>query len=273
MGDGELASARRRQGLWRQGQLWRGFRRERRLYTVAYDGQIRRYGAGGRLEAKAQDARRDGAFQHRRASRWDEACRGLRRHNGGGGLRCAHAKAALRRRYQRDFGRRSQHMSPGPPMARGFMRADDIGTTARPAGDLARMRAGAAAAKRRCRKTPSCSFCPAAMASRRGRPIPPSGLWRRMAANASGRRASPPICATSSATPSRSPPMASASASGLGYGEADARAVRSRRVRSSRRAEAVRRPRRAETWRPRRQRLGEQHRAEAERQAHRARKL
>ena len=70
-----------------------------RLYTVAYDGQIRRYGADGRLEAKAaalggKEPQRRGAAPRRQARHR------LQRYHGGRGLRCAHAEAALRRRYE-----------------------------------------------------------------------------------------------------------------------------------------------------------------------------
>ena len=57
-----------------------------RLFTVAFDGQIRRYGADGRLEAKAKAAGGARAFQRRGAPQGRQARGGLRRYNGGGGL-------------------------------------------------------------------------------------------------------------------------------------------------------------------------------------------
>ena len=72
-----------------------------RLYTVSYDGQIRRYDRDGHLEAKCGYARRQRALQRRGASVWGKARHRLQRYHGGRNLRCADIEPALHRRYQR----------------------------------------------------------------------------------------------------------------------------------------------------------------------------
>ncbi len=145
-----------------------------RLYTVAYDGQIRRYGADGRLEAKAttqggkepysiavhpQGGKLAIGFNDTTAVEVYDA-RTLKR------LYAAGTSGIERRQYrQRRLVRRWRAALCGRHVQQ--RRGVSLFSSGR-------TKAGASAVKRRCRKTPSCSFCLVAMASRRGQPIPPS---------------------------------------------------------------------------------------------------
>ena len=93
-----------------------------RLYTVALDGQIRRYGADGKLEAKAPAHGGAAALQHRRAPARDKLAIGFNDTTAVEVYDAPHSEMALCRRYERHFGRRSEQGRLGPPMARGFMR-------------------------------------------------------------------------------------------------------------------------------------------------------
>ena len=183
-----------------------------RLFTVAYDGQIRRYGADGRLEAKAPTQGGKEPFSvavHPRR----QARHRLQRHDGGRGLRRAHTETALRRRYERHQRRQSQQRRlvrrwRAALCGRSATRStasnpvviwQDEGRGKRRSAAVAKHHHAASALRRRHRGGRAGS-----------RLRPDRGGWRK---SASGRRASSPTCATSCATPSRCPPMASACAS------------------------------------------------------------
>jgi WD40 repeat protein len=143
-----------------------------RLYTVAYDGQIRRYGADGRFEAKAP-------------AQGGKEPSSVAVHPQGGKLAVGFSDTTavevydartLKRLYAADTsGVSGVILSPslGPPTARGFLPAELMVRPAHPSSS-GKTKAGASARKRRCRKTSSRGFCPAAMASRRAPPTPPS---------------------------------------------------------------------------------------------------
>ena len=118
-----------------------------RLYTVALDGQIRRYGADGRLEAKAKAAGGAEPFS-------------IAVHPKGGKLAIGfndttavevYDAASLKRLYAANTdgisGGRSQPRWPGPPMARGFMRGDAQAKTAVSPLLSGKTKAGASAAE------------------------------------------------------------------------------------------------------------------------------
>ena len=170
---GKLAAARRGQGLWRQEQLGAAFDGANRLYTVALDGQIRRHGADGRLEAKAAALGGKEPFS-------------IAVHASGGKLAIGfHDTTAVEvydaRTLKRLYAAGTDGISGGNLNSVAWsadgarLYAGGTYWLARlPCRHLARRRPGQARRKRRCRRTPSCSFCPAAAASRRARKIPPS---------------------------------------------------------------------------------------------------
>ncbi len=71
-----------------------------RLYTVAYGGQIRRYGANGRLEAKAETKGGHEPFSVAVHPKSAKLAIGYRRHHRRGRLRFSQPEEALRRQYQ-----------------------------------------------------------------------------------------------------------------------------------------------------------------------------
>ena len=183
-----------------------------RLFTVARDGQIRRYGADGRLEAKAKAA--GGAEPYSIAV-----------HPKGGKLAVGFSDttavevydvASLRRLYAADtggeyqgvlavnWGQAVQLFTPLalniPAKRASVVTWQDEGRGKRSEAPLSQdtimqllpCGEGLAAGAARSRLWPDC------------------GGWRQ---SASGRRASPPICGANCAMPSRFPPMARASAS------------------------------------------------------------
>ena len=77
------------------------------LFTVTDDGQIRRYDAEGRLQGKAKTVGGKEPSWHRHPPNRHEAGDRLQRHDGCGGLRCAHVEAAFRRPDKRNQGARS----------------------------------------------------------------------------------------------------------------------------------------------------------------------
>ena len=146
-----------------------------RLFTVALDGQIRRYGADGRLEAKATPAGGKEPFS-------------IAVHPKDGKLAMGfddttavevYDAASLKRLYAANTEASPVAISaawPGPPMARGFMRVARYRCTAGLAvviwQDEGRGKRAEAPLSQSHHHAASALPAPA---SRRGRPIPPSG--------------------------------------------------------------------------------------------------
>ena len=167
-----------------------------RLFAVAYDGQIRRYGADGHLEAKA--AAQGGKEPYSIAVHPDGAKLAI----GFGDTTAVEVYDArtLKRLYAADTGGIGEGSFYGVAWsadgARLYAGGQATGRIASPFSIWQDEGRGQRCEARLSQST-IMQLLPAVMTSRQVQPIPLSALSRRMAKRGCGRRASPPTCGAS----------------------------------------------------------------------------